>query len=152
MPEIVVFVNFPMTFSLYFVVFFTQKQECPLLSMVGLSINLIYFRRNFLKITGTADFHWKTVFLEFLEPYLIFFMKFCILKNISFRLKIPEIYRKNRFLQSRTQPEQFATLFQGRRTLQRGGAAVRQENANFSLTPCFECCLCKGKWWIMMRA
>ena len=31
-----------------------------------------FWSRNFLKITGTADFCQKTVFLEFLELYLIF--------------------------------------------------------------------------------
>ena len=40
----------------------------------GLIVNKTDFRsRNFLKIAGTADFRWKTVFLEFLELYFVFF-------------------------------------------------------------------------------
>ena len=40
----------------------------------GSFVNKTYFcSRNFLKITGTVNFHRKTVFLEFLELYLIFF-------------------------------------------------------------------------------
>ena len=69
--------------------------------------------RNFLKIPGTADFRRKMTFLEFLELYFIFFHEIwhtlekwqylkCdgarFSKNIFFRPKMPEIYRKNRFL------------------------------------------------------
>ena len=108
MPKIAVFADFVRVFSSYFVTFShrniiisnTHHQACFNCQKTD------FWSRNCLKIAG------KTVFLEYLELYLIFFSwnlaqrckmampkmwRSPIFKKNFFRPKMPEICRKNRF-------------------------------------------------------
>ena len=75
LPEIAAFADFHWIFSLYFVVFHTKTllSTIPTIKNVSNVNKTDFWSRNSVKIARTADFRRKTVYLEFLELYFIFF-------------------------------------------------------------------------------